>query len=487
MLESTLFEVKKVIVGQDRAIERLMVCLLAGGHCLLEGVPGLAKTLAAETLAKVVSGTFNRIQFTPDLLPADIMGTRIYRASTEQFDVELGPVFANFILADEINRAPAKVQSALLEVMAERQVSIGGTTFPVPAPFLVLATQNPIESEGVYPLPEAQRDRFLMKIVVDYPTAGEEVEIVYRMGVSPPVPQPTLSVEQLQGLQRAAEQVYVDRAVVDYAVTLVFATRFPEQYTLSDLQPLLTYGASPRASLGLIKAGRALALMRGRHYVLPQDVFDVAPDILRHRLVLSYEALAQGATTDQVLARILSTVPAPRIAPASSVPTASPPARPGAYAPSPAAASAPAQYSARPEPYRPQQPEPQPNPTTAPWAPVPAASPPPDLTFGDDDNNAAEVTPQSFRPSVTARSTPDVTSAPPPEIPAPPPASPGRPRPWERARFLDRSESSDQDAPDERPSTEPPSASGTIEAPDSSESSDAPESSERRGPDERSA
>ena len=476
MLESTLFEVKKVIVGQDRAIERLMVCLLAGGHCLLEGVPGLAKTLAAETLATVVSGTFNRIQFTPDLLPADIMGTRIYRASTEQFDVELGPVFANFILADEINRAPAKVQSALLEVMAERQVSIGGTTFPVPAPFLVLATQNPIESEGVYPLPEAQRDRFLMKIVVDYPTAGEEVEIVYRMGVSPPVPQPTLSVEQLQGLQRAAEQVYVDRAVVDYAVTLVFATRFPEQYTLSDLQPLLTYGASPRASLGLIKAGRALALMRGRHYVLPQDVFDVAPDILRHRLVLSYEALAQGATTDQVLARILSTVPAPRIAPASSVPTSSPPAnRPAAYAPSPAPAPAP--QASRPEPYRapqqqqppPPEAQPQPAPVTTPWAPAPTASP--DLTLGGDDDHPAEVTPQSGSPAVTSRSTPDVTSAPPAEAPAPT----GRPRPWERARFLDRSatERSDQGAPDE-----PPPAAADADGPDPSE---------RRGPDERSA
>jgi MoxR-like ATPase len=398
------------------------------------------------------------------------MGTRIYRASTEQFDVELGPVFANFILADEINRAPAKVQSALLEVMAERQVSIGGTTFPVPAPFLVLATQNPIESEGVYPLPEAQRDRFLMKIVVDYPTAGEEVEIVYRMGVSPPVPQPTLSVEQLQGLQRAAEQVYVDRAVVDYAVTLVFATRFPEQYTLSDLQPLLTYGASPRASLGLIKAGRALALMRGRHYVLPQDVFDVAPDILRHRLVLSYEALAQGATTDQVLARILSTVPAPRIAPASSVPTSSPPAnRPSAYAPTPspapAAAPSPAPYAARPEP---QQPPQQPAPATTPWAPAPTASP--DLTFGGDDGHPAEVTPQSGNPAVTARSTPDVTSAPPAEAPAPA----GRPRPWERARFLDRSASapSDQDGSGEQPS---PAAD------------DSRDPSERRGPDERSA
>ncbi|MBI2709062.1 MAG: MoxR family ATPase [Actinobacteria bacterium] len=315
LLETVVFEVKKVIVGQDRAIERLMVCLLARGHALLEGVPGLAKTLAAETLATAVGGTFARIQFTPDLLPADVMGTRIYRASTERFDVELGPVFVNFLLADEINRAPAKVQSALLEVMAEHQVSIGGTTFPVPQPFLVLATQNPIESEGVYPLPEAQRDRFLMKIVVDYPTAGEEVEIVYRMSVDPPEPHEVLSLEDLIRLQRAASEVYVDRAVVDYAVTLVLASSYPDKYTLSDLSPLLTYGASPRASLGLIAAGRALALLRGRSYALPQDVFDVAPDVLRHRLVLSYEALAQGVDADQVLARILSTVPAPRIAP----------------------------------------------------------------------------------------------------------------------------------------------------------------------------
>jgi len=318
LLETALFEVKKVIVGQDRAIERLMVCLLAGGHALLEGVPGLAKTLAAETLAKVVGGSFARIQFTPDLLPADVMGTRIYRASSESFDVELGPVFVNFVLADEINRAPAKVQSALLEVMAEHQVSIGGQTFPVPEPFLVLATQNPIESEGVYPLPEAQRDRFLMKIVVGYPTAGEEVEIVYRMGVTAPQAGEVLTLEELIHLQQAAKAVYVDRAVVDYAVTVVLATRYPGNYTLSDLAPLLTYGASPRASLGLIAAGRALALMRGRTYILPQDVFDVAPDVLRHRLVLSYEALAQGTTADQILARVLSTVPAPRIAPAEA-------------------------------------------------------------------------------------------------------------------------------------------------------------------------
>ena len=314
-LEQTLFEVKKVIVGQDRAVERLLVCLLSRGHALLEGVPGLAKTLAAETMARVVGGTFTRIQFTPDLLPADVMGTRIYRAGSERFDVELGPVFANFVLADEINRAPAKVQSALLEVMAEKQVSIGGTSYPVPRPFLVLATQNPIEQEGVYPLPEAQRDRFLMKIVVDYPTPAEEVEIVQRMGVAPPQPREALSIEALAQLQDVADATFVAREVIDYAVNLVFASREPARFGLPELRELLSFGASPRASLGLVAAGRALALMRGRTYVLPQDVFDVAPDILRHRLVLSYEALARDVGVDDVLGRILSTVPAPRMAP----------------------------------------------------------------------------------------------------------------------------------------------------------------------------
>jgi MoxR-like ATPase len=314
-LEHALFEMKKVIVGQDRAIERLFVCLLAGGHVLLEGVPGLAKTLAVETLASVVGGSFVRMQFTPDLLPADIVGTRIYRGSTEQFDIELGPVFANFVLTDEINRAPAKVQSALLEVMAEKHVSIGGKTFDVPLPFLVLATQNPIEQEGVYPLPEAQRDRFLMKIVMGYPTPVEELEIVHRMGVAPPKADQVLSLEDLVKLQAATNQVYVDHGVVDYAVNLVLATREPARFNLPELDELLTFGASPRASLGLVAGARALALMRGRNYALPQDVFDIAPDVLRHRLVLSYEALAQGLVVDQILTRILSTVPAPRIAP----------------------------------------------------------------------------------------------------------------------------------------------------------------------------
>jgi MoxR-like ATPase len=314
-LEQTLFEIKKVIVGQDRTIERLLVCLIARGHCLLEGVPGIAKTLSIETLATVVGGTFTRLQFTPDLLPADIVGTRIYRAAEERFDIEWGPIFANFVLADEVNRAPAKVQSALLEVMAEHQVSVGGVTRHVPQPFLVMATQNPIESEGVYPLPEAQRDRFLMKVVMLYPTPAEELEIVHRMGTHRPRASQVMSLDELAALQSVADDVYVDHGVVDYAVSLVLATRTPVDYGLPELDELISYGASPRASLGLVAAARALALLRGRNYALPQDVFDIAPDVLRHRLVLSYEALAQGLNVDHVLARLLSTVPAPRIAP----------------------------------------------------------------------------------------------------------------------------------------------------------------------------
>ncbi len=341
LLEHALFEIKKVIVGQDRAVERLFVSLLARGHCLLEGVPGLAKTLAVETLATVVGGSFTRLQFTPDLLPADLVGTRIFRASTETFDIEWGPVFANFVLADEINRAPAKVQSALLEVMAEHQVSVGGQTRSVPEPFLVLATQNPIEQEGVYPLPEAQRDRFLMKIVLGYPSPAEELEIVHRMGVNPPHAEQVLSLGDLVRLQRAADAVYVDHGVVDYAVNLVLATREPANHGLPELTELVAYGASPRASLGLVAGGRALALLRGRSYVLPQDVFDVAPDILRHRLVLSYEALAQGLSVDHVLARLLSTVPAPRLAPSqdpsaqAAAPAAQAPPPPPAVPPTP--------------------------------------------------------------------------------------------------------------------------------------------------------
>jgi MoxR-like ATPase len=327
-LERALFEVKRVIVGQDRLIERMFVALLARGHCLLEGVPGVAKTLAVETLATVVGGTFARVQFTPDLLPADLVGTRIYRQSSEKFDVELGPVFVNFLLADEINRAPAKVQSALLEVMAEQQVSIGGETYQVPEPFLTMATQNPIEQEGVYPLPEAQRDRFLMKILVGYPTDVEEREIVYRMGVSPPEPSAVFTPDELVALQRKADGVFVHNALVDYAVRVVLATRAPGEHGLGDVAQFIQYGASPRASLGLIRATRALSLLRGRDYALPQDVQDVAPDILRHRLVLSYDALADDVPADHIVGRVLATVPLPSVAPRQSAGGSQPAAPP---------------------------------------------------------------------------------------------------------------------------------------------------------------
>lgn len=313
LIERTLFEIQRVIVGQDRLIERMIVGLLARGHLLLEGVPGVAKTLAVETIARVVGGTFSRIQFTPDLVPSDILGTRIYRQGREQFDVELGPVMANFVLADEINRAPAKVQSALLEVMAERHVSIGGTTYPMPAPFLVLATQNPIENEGVYPLPEAQRDRFLFKILVQYPTVEEEREIIYRMGVHPPEPHRVLDPAGLIRLQEAAGRVFVHHALVDYVVRLVLATRTPAEHGLSDVAGWVAYGASPRASLGIVAAARALALIRGRDYVLPQDVVDVSADVLRHRLVLSYDALADGVPVEHIVTRVLQTVPLPQV------------------------------------------------------------------------------------------------------------------------------------------------------------------------------
>jgi MoxR-like ATPase len=315
LLEQTLFEVKRVIVGQDRLVERLLTALLAGGHCLLEGVPGVAKTLAANTLATAVGGTFTRIQFTPDLVPSDILGTRIYRPSRESFDVELGPVMANLVLADEINRAPAKVQSALLEVMAERQVSIGGRSHPVPDPFLVLATQNPIESEGVYALPEAQRDRFLMRVVVDYPTGEEELAILYRMGSGRPTARPVLDPPQVRQLQQAAREVFVHHALAEYAVRLVLATRDPAGHGLPDVAAQVAYGASPRATLGLVAAARALALLRGRDYVLPEDIRELAGDVLAHRLVLSFDAVADGLSVEQVVGRIVEAVPVPHVAP----------------------------------------------------------------------------------------------------------------------------------------------------------------------------
>ncbi len=304
-------ELTRVIVGQDRVLDRLLVAVLADGHVLLEGVPGLGKTLVLATLARVLGGTFSRIQFTPDLIPADVVGTRIYRPSSETFDVETGPVLANVVLADEINRAPARVQSALLEVMAERQVTIGGRTFPAPRPFLVVATQNPIESEGVYPLPEAQRDRFLMRVPVDYPTPAEERAIVARMADEPPTAARLLDPEDVVELQAAARAVRIAEPTVDYAVRLVLATRDPRAHGLERLVGMLEYGASPRASLGLVRAARAMALLRGREEAIPQDVYDVAYDVLNARLALSYAALAEGFSVDDVLVELLTTVKAP--------------------------------------------------------------------------------------------------------------------------------------------------------------------------------
>ncbi|MFD3927790.1 AAA family ATPase [Streptomyces sp. NPDC058614] len=310
LLEEALFEVKRVIVGQDRMVERMFTAVLARGHCLLQGVPGVAKTLAAKTLAQVAGGRFARLQFTPDLVPSDITGTRVYRPSQETFSVEPGPVVANFVLADEINRAPAKVQSALLEVMGEQQVTIGGTTIPVPQPFLVLATQNPIESEGVYQLPEAQRDRFLLKVDITTPSESEELAILYRMSVDPPRPRPVLTPDRLISLQRSADEVFVHHAVAEYAVRLVCATR-----ELAGPDRRLAHGAGPRATLGLVAAARALALLRGRAYVLPEDVHDLAHEVVAHRLVLSFDAIADGVTGAEIVDEVLAAVEQPRISP----------------------------------------------------------------------------------------------------------------------------------------------------------------------------
>jgi MoxR-like ATPase len=314
-VEQIFFELRRVIVGQSRLLERLLVALLSRGHCLLESVPGLAKTLAAETLSRVVGGSFARIQFTPDLLPSDIVGTRIYRGSSERFDVELGPVFVNFLLTDEINRAPAKVQSALLEVMAEGQVTIGGLTHKVPKPFFVVATQNPIESEGVYQLPDAQRDRFMMKVVMDHPSIAEEMVILDRMAIAPPEPQQVIDLRGLVTLQHRCDKVFVDRTVAQYAVDLVQATRQPAAYHLPDIAPSIGLGVSPRATLALVRGARALALIRGRTYATPQDVFDIAPEVLRHRLLLTYDALARDIAVDDLINRILATVPATWVSP----------------------------------------------------------------------------------------------------------------------------------------------------------------------------
>jgi len=294
LMEQILYEVKRVVVGQDRFLERVMVAMLAQGHLLVEGVPGLAKTLTIKTLANTVRGSFKRIQFTPDLVPADLVGTRFYNQKTGEFGTALGPVFTNLLLADEINRAPAKVQSALLEVMQERQVTIAGVSHPVPLPFLVMATQNPIETEGTYPLPEAQVDRFMMKVLVDYPSEEEEFVIVQRVTGPAVAVSAVATTEQLAQLQRACRDVYVDPSLVQYAVRLVAATRDPERHDLKDLRRLISYGASPRATINLTEAARALAMLRGRGYVLPEDMADLVPDVLRHRLVLSYEALSKG-------------------------------------------------------------------------------------------------------------------------------------------------------------------------------------------------
>src|SRR6478752_3253918 len=310
-LEQVLYQVKRVIVGQDALLERMVVALLARGHLLVEGVPGLAKTMAVKTLAEAIGGEFQRIQFTPDLVPADVIGTRIYNQKDGEFQVSLGPVFANLVLADEINRAPAKVQSALLEVMQERQVTIGRETYPAPDPFLVMATQNPIESEGTYALPEAQVDRFMLKVLIGYPSAAEEFVVVERQIATAVATVQVLDPDRLRDFQREADAVYVDPAVIEYAVRLATATRDPAAAGRGDLARLLTYGASPRASINLVLAGRALAFLRGRDYALPDDVRDLARDVLRHRIVLSYEALAEDLSADDLLTPILEAVPVP--------------------------------------------------------------------------------------------------------------------------------------------------------------------------------
>jgi MoxR-like ATPase len=312
-LEAALFEIKRVIAGQDAMLERVLVGLLAHGHLLIEGVPGLAKTLTIKTTAAVLGGSFGRVQFTPDLVPADLVGTRVYRPDRAEFETELGPVFCNFLLADEINRAPAKVQSALLEVMQEHQVTIGGHTFPVPDPFLVLATQNPIESEGTYPLPEAQVDRFMLKVLVDYPEHDEELTVVARSLEAPPELASTLTIEELQALQARVATIFVDPSLVSFAVTLAAATRDPAQHGVPDVAPYIAFGASPRGPISLVQSARALAVIRGRPYVTERDVNDLVRDAFRHRLVLSYQALAEEVAPDKILDAVLAKVPVPRI------------------------------------------------------------------------------------------------------------------------------------------------------------------------------
>jgi len=311
LMEKVLYEVKKVVVGQDHFLERVMVAMLAGGHLLVEGVPGLAKTLTVKTLAEAVRGKFRRIQFTPDLVPADLVGTRIYNQKESEFSTSLGPVFTNLLLADEINRAPAKVQSALLEVMQEHQVTIAGETYKVPEPFLVMATQNPIETEGTYPLPEAQIDRFMMKVLVGYPSEEEEFVIVERVASTLGHAAAVATTEELSSLQLRCRKNYIDPALIQYAVKLTAATRDPTAGGISDLGQFIAFGASPRATIHIIEAARALSFLRGRDYALPEDVVDVVPDVLRHRVVLSYEAISDALSSDQIIHRILQHVPVP--------------------------------------------------------------------------------------------------------------------------------------------------------------------------------
>jgi MoxR-like ATPase len=310
-LEQALFEIRRVIAGQDAMLERVLVCLIAQGHLLIEGVPGLAKTLTIKTTASVLGGQFARVQFTPDLVPSDLVGTRVFRAG--EFDTELGPIFANFVLADEINRAPAKVQSALLEVMQEHQVTIGPTTYPVPDPFLVMATQNPIESEGTYPLPEAQVDRFMLKVLIGYPEHDEELTIVNRQLVAPPELRQTLTIADLKQLQGAVADVYVDPGLVSYTVALAAATRDPAAHGLPEHAPFIAFGASPRGPINLTLAARALALLHGRDYVVVEDVRALAKDALRHRLVLTYQAFAESVSPDDILDAVLAAVPLPQV------------------------------------------------------------------------------------------------------------------------------------------------------------------------------
>jgi MoxR-like ATPase len=312
-LEQALFEIRRVIAGQEEMLERVLVCLLAGGHLLIEGVPGLAKTLTIKSTASVLGGTFKRIQFTPDLVPSDLVGTRVFRPDKSDFEIDLGPVFCNFLLADEINRAPAKVQSALLEVMQERQVTIGHDTFPVPDPFLVLATQNPIESEGTYPLPEAQVDRFMLKVLVDYPAHDEELTVVARSLEGQPTLENVLSIDELRALQAQVGKIYVDPTLISWVVDLASATRRPSEHGAASMAPYISYGASPRGPISVIAASRALALIRGRDYVVAADVEALVRDAFRHRIVLSYQALAEEVTADQVLDEVLAALAPPQL------------------------------------------------------------------------------------------------------------------------------------------------------------------------------